>query len=466
MQQPSCTISSFAGVAMAVALLASSCTFDRTPLRLASSRDAEADVRPVDPDAATRNADVVTAGASAISESGGAAAPRGGPAAPAADEDDAGAQACAPVNGAACCSMLHAATQSGGCMCSSDVDTDSDGVPDCIDPAPHGWMKQITLDGSQLDAALVNFPVLVRISDPRLSAASSGDDLDIHFLADDASTLLDYEIERYDAASGALVAWVRLPQLAADSDASFYVAYQDGQGDRSNAAGLWSDYEYVWHLSPDLTANGARQFKDSTAHADGTAQGDITSDNTIEGVAAAGFELDGVDDRIAFRNVYAGAGPMTIGAWVNMRDDTGDSGAIVIAFGREAQGRARFLMSQDSATGDATGAGFYSNDVSGPALPRARWSHLVWSWDGVQSSIYIDGRLAAGPTVHVGANTEGTDGAIGASIFSYPRFLKGQIDEVRVATTARSSAFIRAEYLNQRPDSTFIKSVGPEVPIP
>jgi Concanavalin A-like lectin/glucanases superfamily len=212
--------------------------------------------------------------------------------------------------------------------------------------------------------------------------------------------------------------------------------------------------------------NNEGTFTDSTSHADGTAQGDITSADAIDGIAASGVELDGVNDHIAFQNIYSRSGPTTLSAWVNMNDDTGDNGAMVIAFGREAQRHARFLISHDTANGNATSAGFYSNDLAGPPLPHARWTHLAWSWDRIQSRIYIDGMLASGPTVHLGANTEGEDGTIGATIFSYPRFLKGQFDEVRVATSAHASAFIRTEYLSQRPDSTFIKSVAPQIPKP
>jgi hypothetical protein len=118
---------------------------------------------------------------------------------------------------------------------------------------------------------------------------------------------------------------------------------------------------------------------------------------------------------------YADAGPTTISAWVKLNDEDGDDGAMVIAFGREAQDHARFLMAQDTHGGGATGAGFYSDELTGPALVRARWSHLVWSWDGASSSIYIDGNWAAGPRPQRGANTDGSDGAIGASSFSYPR---------------------------------------------
>ena len=47
----------------------------------------------------------------------------------------------------------------------------------------------------------------------------------------------------------------------------------------------------------------------------------------------------------------------------------------------------------------------------------------------------------------------------------YPRYLAGELDEVRVTTRALSPEWIATEYKNQRPDSTFVRTIDPEVPI-
>jgi hypothetical protein len=61
---------------------------------------------------------------------------------------------------------------------------------------------------------------------------------------------------------------------------------------------------------------------------------------------------------------------------------------------------------------------------------------------------------------HAGANTQGNAGSIGGSTFGYNFFMTGQLDEVRVATEARSAAWIQTEFENQRPGSTFLKMIG------
>ena len=344
------------------------------------------------------------------------------------------------------------------------VDSDQDGTPDCADRAPFGLRKRLTLDGAQVESTLMNFPVLIRIRDAELSAGARPDGSDIHFVAADGTSALDFELESYDPAQGAIVAWVRLPNLIAGVDAALFVGYGDGKGDRSNARGVWSRYQHVWHFGRDSSFAEPAGIKDSTQRSHGTAQGGMSGLNSVDAVAGNGSAFDGVDDHITFDNDFVGIGPSTLGAWVNQFAGNPEFGGAIIAFGEESMNRARFLFSLDTRIG-TTDVGFYSNDLGGSALPTDSWHYLVWSWDGLNSSIYLNGVLTTGPTPHAGANTSGRVGAIGASVFSSAHFLRGQLDEVRIATSARSSGWIATEYENQRPDSTFIKSIDAEQPI-
>jgi hypothetical protein len=88
------------------------------------------------------------------------------------------------------------------------------------------------------------------------------------------------------------------------------------------------------------------------------------------------------------------------------------------------------------------------------------WKHVAWVWSGSQSTVYVDGAAVLGPTAHTNGNTSGSGGSIGGSTFGFNYFLTGQLDEVRVATDVRAAAWISTEFHNQRPSSTFIKSVG------
>jgi hypothetical protein len=331
-------------------------------------------------------------------------------------------------------------------------------VLDCEDPAPYGWQRQLTLDGAQIPGDLTSSPVLVRVTDAHLQANAAADGGDIYFTAADRATSLEFELESYTASNGTLVAWVSMPSLSAGSDAVLHVGYGDGRGARSNAASVWGAYRNVWHLAQDPSL-GSNALRDSTQRAHGTAQGGMLATALVAGVAGQGLSFDGSDDRIEFTNDLTGSGPSTFSGWLNQATDPADLGSAVISIGEGQLGHARFLLSQ--ADGGKLKTGFYGKDeLTDTVVPTGVWKYLVWVWTGSTSEVYVDGVSLRAPVPRNDVATSGAAGCIGAGTFGYAFFLTGQLDEVRIAGTARTAASITAEYNNQRPGSTFIKTLG------
>jgi MSHA biogenesis protein MshQ len=403
---------------------------------------------------------------SGVGGTGAGGAGAGGAGASGAGAGGAGAGAGGAGCGADCCPEDPSKTAPGACGCGvPDTDTDSDGIADCIDPAPHGWLRRLVFDHGQVGGTLTNFPLLVRIADAQLGASAAASGSDIHFLAADQSTGLDYEIETFDAASGTLVAWLRAPSLDATTDFVLYLGYGDGQPNRSNPSGVWSAHHYVWHLAQDPSA-GSGAIKDSAARAHGSSQGAMTTANSVAAVAGKGISFDGVDDCISFTNDLTGNGPTTIQAWVNQSPQSSGLGSAVLGIGNQASNQARFLFSYELASGQ-TKVGLYGNDRTGVSLATGVWTQLVWTLDSGSSRLYVNGALVDGPATLNGVNTSGTAGRIGNSTFpSYNFFLLGQLDEVRVSTTALSTAWISTEYNSQKPGSTFLKTMDAPQPAP
>jgi hypothetical protein len=358
-----------------------------------------------------------------------------------------------------CCPTDPSKTDPGVCGCGTpDSDWDSDGIADCADAAPYGWQRRLTLDGAQVSAALTNFPVLVRITDAHLQGAASANGADIYFSAADQTTPLDFELESYNSTTGALLAWVRIPSLVAATDSVLYLGYADGKTNRSNVSGVWSGHHNVWHLAQDPSA-GSAAIKDATQRAHGTAQGSMSGSALVAGVVGQGLSFDGVDDQIAFTNDITGNGPSTLSAWVKQSTDSGDYGSGVISLGNDSTNQARFLLS--SADSQKLKCGFYGNDdLTSTILATGVWKYLAWTWDGSKTTVFVDGVSVNGPTTHSSVNTSGSAGKIGNGTFTFAYFMTGQLDEVRVATAARSAAWLAAEFANQRPSSTFIKSIA------
>lgn len=373
----------------------------------------------------------------------------------------AGDAPCVPSASVDCCPSDPAKQAPGVCGCGTpDTDSDNDTIADCNDPAPFGWQRRLTLDGNQISGSLTNFPLLVRMTDADLRSFAAVSGSDIYFTAEDRVTLLDFEIESYSPATGALVAWVRVPSLSAGNDAALFLGYGDGKTNRSNEAGVWTGHQHVWHLAQD-PAVGSGAIKDSTQRANGTPQGGMGSGALQPAIAGNGLSFDGVNDFITFTNTLTGSGPSTFSAWVQQAEDTSDVGSSVLCIGSGGTNEARFLFSSATVDSDRVKIGFYSNDaVSNTKLPRGVWKHLAWVWTGSQSTIYVDGAIVFGPTNHTGANTSGSDGRIGNGGFGFDYFMTGELDEVRIDNAARDTASIVTEFNNQRLSSTFIETIG------
>ena len=355
-------------------------------------------------------------------------------------------------------------TAPGVCGCGvTDTDYDSDTLLDCQDPAPHGWLRKLTFDGEQVPGSLEDFPLLVHVTDAHLGVFAAMNGQDIHFLAADGSSVLEHEIEHFEPARGELTAWVRAPRLERANDPVLYLAYSDGQVHRALADNVWSGYHHVWHLTDNLGESDA-PVRDSTGHAHAIAKGAMTAQSSVAGIAGSAIQFDGLDDELVFENDLTGDTPSTIQAWVIQRQvPRGSLGSSVLMLGEQSADGARFLLSQSVDSGSAVRYGFYGNDAGYVGIASDVWRHLVWTWDGGRSSVFINGELVEGPIAHTGANTRGTSGRIGSTSFEAPRydfFMSGVLDEVRVSTVARSSAWIATEYANQRPGSTFLKAIA------
>ena len=82
------------------------------------------------------------------------------------------------------------------------------------------YRKKITIDKTKVPSTLTNFPVLVQRTDLDWKDTSHGgsvaraDGYDFVFTDADGITMLNYEVEKYTASTGELVAWVNLPSVS------------------------------------------------------------------------------------------------------------------------------------------------------------------------------------------------------------------------------------------------------------
>ncbi|MCU0782567.1 MAG: DUF2341 domain-containing protein [Verrucomicrobia bacterium] len=315
-----------------------------------------------------------------------------------------------------------------------------------------GWAyrKQITIDHTKVGGGsdLANFPALIRLAaDTNLAASAQSSGNDLLFTSADGLTKLSHEIENYTPASGALVAWVKLPVLSATVDTVINLYYGNATAtNQQNAPAVWSDgYAGVWHL------NGTAADSSSNAN-----NGTVSDATATAGLFGQALNFNGTTAYVSISNAASlqQTTALTLQGWARLRTFNTASDVDVILrkgdvnpnnFQLAVQNQAAYLVLDG---GDSGTEGPHGTTT----LASNTWYYVVGTWNGTTSAVYLNGAMEASAA----DSTPGTDtralylgGRIGAD------FSDGWIDEVRMSGVARSGGWITTEYNNQNSPGTF-----------
>jgi hypothetical protein len=201
----------------------------------------------------------------------------------------------------------------------------------------------ITVDNTKVSgsANLTDFPMLVSGTyagsgtDPDFRTVANGGDIentdaaggvsgsltvpaDFAFFSDvDLLTPLDFEIESYNAATGLIIAWVKVPTLDYNDDTVIYVGYSDSgiTTTQEDIANTWaSEYRAVYHF-----AESSGSLLDSTSNGN-----DLNDNNTV---GAGAGKVNGARDYERGNSEFSRAtsysnipktGDLSVAIWVNM----------------------------------------------------------------------------------------------------------------------------------------------------
>ena len=352
----------------------------------------------------------------------------------------------------------------------------------CSGAGTFQYRKSFTVQAGQVSGGPhTNFPMLINItSDNNLRTvanlgyvasydAGTGDPRDILFRASDGRTQLDHEIETYDAATGQLVAWVRVPSLNTGTVIYMYYGNSCIASSTQNKTGVWnSNFKGVYHLKE--TSGGANAIADSTANANhGTDYNSPTlgASGQINGCV----DFNGTSHRIdaaTSSSLDITGNQITLSAWFRAQNIPGIPQIIFtkpVATGSHNNPYHQYslhLLNDSPYTPRfwLTIGGTGRSIASSQTVVADTWHLLTGVYDGATMQIYLDGvqRGSVAQTGNISSyNTPLRIGANGAP----GEFFKHNIDEVRVANTARSAGWIATEYNNQKSPSTFY-SLGDE----
>jgi biopolymer transport protein ExbB len=305
-----------------------------------------------------------------------------------------------------------------------------------------GSRRQITVDaaatGADIQGTVADFPLLIRLHAGNFAyfAELAENGRDIRFLKDD-KTALKHQVEKVDAFNELGLVWVRLPEVRGGvSTDDFWLYYGNANApDGSDGKGLYDTPQaLVYHF-----VEGETLPQDATAYATHAADSKTSIDPGGWIGAAAKF---------------SGAGPITVSP-VPQLTIAPDKGWTFSAWVKidQPQTAASILEAKDGENGlslaingtalSAKWAGSNPAETAPANLTPGKWQHVSVVARSDKLELYLDGLLAGSANIALAAvNPKLT---IGQGYI-------GSLDEVQVASVARSADWIKLSFRTQSPD--------------
>ena len=317
-----------------------------------------------------------------------------------------------------------------------------------------GWQHEGSLfilttpEGADLpaSAAEANFPLLVRLHKGNFDFSQTkprGEDL--RFSA--GGQPLAYQIEEWDATKGLASVWVKIPRIQGNARQELKVHWgnTDAASESNGAAVFNADngYASVIHMNEAL--------KDETGMLQPADAGTTVTPGVI-GTCRHFAAGQGIRCGDHITTLPTGASPHSSEGWFRAEV----AGTNILGWGNEVK-QGKVVMSLASPPHLKMECYFSGADVaSGNTLPLAQWVHVAHTYKNGDSRVYVNGVLDG---VSASANAplaikQPASMWIGGwqNNFNFA----GDIDEVRISTVARSAAWIRLQYENQKPLQTLV----------
>lgn len=315
--------------------------------------------------------------------------------------------------------------------------------------------KRIDIQATYLDSNLTGFPLYVPISaDANIGAVCKADGTDVYFYDSDGVTLLPYERVSFAVADGKATGefWVKCNPST--SGKFIFCSYGDSSAsDLAAATSVWDSYfQGVWHMNDYDTSH----VHDSTANANhGTKKG-ANEPIEVTGKINKAQDFDGAND---YADLGAGTAfrvaTKTISWWARPH---GSIASLTPIFSGVAtnyyvgfNATNRLYASWANAAG--TQKTQYLSATNAVVANEWHLYSVKFVVDGSNVTVtgYIDG---VAQTSYIFTGTDGYYGTYAGAKFyigafsSGSFFFDGDVDDLRVSTTARSDAWQKFTYRN------------------
>ena len=314
--------------------------------------------------------------------------------------------------------------------------------------------------GCDVQEDVHDFPVLVRLTDEQFNfSRAQTDGKDIRFTTPRGFPL-DFEIERWDPVNGLAEIWVRVDTVHGNDSMQYIAMYwgnssADKISDGTPVFNTLNNFIGVWHMNEDPSSGDGFITDHSSNTHNATPCGSMNASNSVEGMVGKALKLDGTDD-------YLDAGDVslperyTVGFWVYLET---------------LEHSQRFIFKDSSYTlwydtvnvcirmehMDSAGhwRGIFQDDGATVPMTAGTWNFLTGTFDGTVIRLYLNSNeISTSGEIATNLLVTSTPLLFGRSWVA--QFVNGIMDEIRIEGTARSPAWIKLSYMNQREDDKLI----------
>jgi hypothetical protein len=334
----------------------------------------------------------------------------------------------------------------------------------------------ITINESQIDENLTDFPVYVNLDDlpSHFFTNVKSDGGDIRVTSADGMTELPVEVVGINTAGTEGELYFKASSISSSVNTTFYIYYGNSGASlyAQNASygenNVWnSGYVLVEHMD-DLTTSSVENSK---ASPDGSK---TSANNPLETTAGKLYEAqDFSGDSIAHTDILGSQNQMSFSAWVKADNLTGSGDTATYGFSifgiSPAAAPYTWLTAGGTGYTDEFRFCAYSNSTSCTGTTDANittgvWYHVsVTAVDGASTTVRVNGVERASFT-NPGDTTLGTNFTIGDLRPARNINFDGMIDDVRVSNVIRSNAWRNAEYTNTATTTNFYTVSGYQLP--
>lgn len=314
------------------------------------------------------------------------------------------------------------------------------------------YRKKITLNNTDANLGvtaetLTDFPILVKLdSGVEIDYTKTQDSgQDIRFTDSDGTTLLKYEIEKWDE-TGSSYVWVKVPSIDTTGEDYVYMYYGNtGADDGQDKNNVWdSSYIMVQHLEETDIDGGAEDIADSTSNGNNGATFGMDANDQVSGKINGNFDFDGTNDRVDIGALSGSIPDVNTISFFAKRNTIASSYKTLCGIQSSYGG---WVVYENGNITLISTAGNALGGWDGTWTDKNDYHHIVLVTSVIGASgtveLFFDGVSKEIKTL----STFSTDSfTIGNFITAHTQPFSGLIDEVRVSNSVLSAGRIAAEY--------------------